>query len=47
MADRVFSEDTQKKLIEEFDKVETEEMRAGTHENFHKILDNLHDIYLK
>lgn len=46
MADRIFSEGIQKKLIKEFDKVETEEMGTGTHEKFHVILHQLHEVYL-
>ncbi len=47
MADRIFQEKTQKELLKEFNRVETEEIGEGVHEKYHEILHHLHDIYLK
>ncbi|MDQ1329031.1 MAG: hypothetical protein QG641_2320 [Candidatus Poribacteria bacterium] len=47
MADRLFSEEDQNKMLEEFDRVETEEMGVGTHEKYHEMLHQFQDIYLK
>ena len=46
MADQHLSEETQKKLLEDFEKVEVERIGVGTHEKFHKLLHHLKDVYL-
>jgi len=47
MADRYLSDDVQKKLVEDFEKVEMEKIGKGRHEELHKILDNLKNFYHK
>ncbi len=47
MAQQVLSEETQKKLAEAFEKMETEKIGAGKHEEFHKLMHRLKEIYLK
>jgi hemerythrin-like domain-containing protein len=46
IADAHLAEESQEKLMEGFEKVETEEMGAGTHEKFHALLHHLKDVYL-
>jgi len=46
MADSVFQEKTQKELLKEFDRVETDEIGEGVHEKYHEILHRLIEIYL-
>lgn len=45
MADQAFDEEDQQRLIEIFDKVESEEMGEGTHQKYLKIADELADRY--
>lgn len=47
MADTCFAPAVQKKLLDSFEVVENEEVGAGRHEEFHKLLHNLRDIYVK
>lgn len=47
MADRVIPDDEQDRLLDEFDKVETEIIGEGTHERFHELLDQLQSKYLR
>jgi len=47
MADIHIKEDEQKKLTEDFEKFEREEIGVGKHEELHKALKRLKDIYLK
>ena len=47
MGDRVLSEKTQKALEEGFEKIERERIGEGTHEEFHKLLHHLQEIFLK
>jgi len=46
MAEAHLSEESQKKLLEEFERLENERVGAGKHEEFHKMLSSLRDIYL-
>lgn len=46
MANTALSEATDQKLLEEFDRLEYERIGAGKHEEFHKLIDKLSDIYL-
>lgn len=46
MADKVLSKATQDKLNEEFEKLEVERIGLGKHEEFHKLLHQLKEIYL-
>ena len=46
MADKVLSKVTQDKLNEEFEKLEVERIGIGKHEEFHKLLHQLKEIYL-
>jgi hemerythrin-like domain-containing protein len=46
MADERLSDDQQKKLLKEFDRVEQEEIGAGVHEQYHELLHRLRDVYL-
>jgi hypothetical protein len=41
------SENIQKKLLEDFEKFEKEEIRVGKNEKMLKVLKKLEDIYLK
>jgi hemerythrin-like domain-containing protein len=43
MADRMFSDDDQRKLAEAFDKVEKEEVGEGVHEKYHGLANELAD----
>jgi hemerythrin-like domain-containing protein len=45
MADRVFSDDDQQKLLATFDKVESEHMGEGTHDKYLRIAESLADRY--
>lgn len=46
MADERLTENQQKTLLEEFDRVEREEIGAGVHEKYHELLHRLRDVYL-
>jgi len=46
MADKHFSEQTHEKLIAGFEKIETERIGIGKHEEFHKMIDELGKVYL-
>lgn len=46
MADEHLSEEAQKKLLKDFEKVETERIGVGVHEKFHKLLHQLKGEYL-
>ncbi len=46
LADMRLSAEKQKKLLEEFEKVEQEIIGAGKHEEFHELLNNFKKIYL-
>ncbi len=45
LADRLLPEETQDKLVEQFEVVEREKIGAGQHEQLHKLLDELKKIY--
>lgn len=45
-SDAVLKNDQQEKLCEEFEKIEEEKVGIGKHEEFHKMIDNLKNIYL-
>ena len=47
LAEKHLSEQEQEKLWEGFEKIETQKIGAGKHEEFHKMLENLERIYLK
>ncbi len=47
MGEKVLSKKTQEELVEGFEKIEVERIGEGTHEEFHKLLHQLQDIYLK
>ena len=47
MGERVLSKETQRDLVEGFEKIEVERIGEGTHEEFHKLLHQLRDVYLK
>ncbi len=47
MAQRILPPDVQTELSRGFEKIETERIGEGTHENFHKLLEKLKDIYLQ
>jgi hemerythrin-like domain-containing protein len=46
MAEARLSADTQRRLLEEFERLEIERIGAGRHEQFHKTLDSLKQAYL-
>jgi hemerythrin-like domain-containing protein len=46
MADKMLSKTTQDELAEEFEKLEVERIGLGKHEEFHKLLHQLKEIYL-
>jgi len=46
MADMRVPKEKQDELLAEFEKVETERMGPGKHEEFHRLLHNLKEIYL-
>lgn len=47
MGDRVLPKDVQAKLTEGFEKIEEERIGKGTHERFHRLLEELEEKYLK
>jgi len=47
MADMHLSEAQQEELLEGFEKVEREKIGPGRHEEFHKLLDHLQEVYLE
>lgn len=47
MADMHLSEERQKELLEEFERVEREKIGVGKHEEFHELLNHLREVYLK
>jgi hemerythrin-like domain-containing protein len=47
MADEKLSGETQKALLDGFERIEEERIGAGTHERFHGVLRHLHSVYLK
>jgi hemerythrin-like domain-containing protein len=46
MADKVLSQTKQGELLEEFEKLEVDRIGLGKHEEFHKLLHQLKEIYL-
>ena len=46
LAERHLSEPVQMKLQQGFEKIETEKIGAGQHDEFHKMMDNLARVYL-
>lgn len=46
MADERLTDEQQKELLKEFDRVEREEIGAGVHEKYHEMLHQLRDVYL-
>jgi hypothetical protein len=47
MADDRLSPETQDKLLEGFEKIEASRIGTGKHEEFHVLLHQLSEIYLK
>ena len=47
MADMHLSEERQNELLEEFEVVERERIGVGKHEEFHRLLDHLGEVYLE
>lgn len=47
MADAHLTEERQKELVDGFEKVEEERIGKGKHEEFHKLLHHLEEIYLR
>ncbi len=47
MADAHLSEERQESMFEEFEKIEVEKIGVGKHEEFHRLLDDLAETYLK
>jgi len=47
MGEKVLSKKTQEELVEGFEKIEVERIGEGTHEEFHKLLHHLQEVYLK
>ncbi len=47
MADKVLSPEENETLLESFEKLEIERIGLGKHEEFHKLLERLQDIYLR
>ena len=47
MGEKVLSREVQKELVEGFEKIEVERIGEGTHEEFHKLLHHLQEVYLK
>jgi len=45
MADMHLSEERQKELLEEFERVEREKIGVGKHEEFHELLNHLREVY--
>jgi len=46
MADRVLNEEEQKKIFDAFEKLEVEKIGIGKHDEYHKLLKELKNIYL-
>ena len=46
MGEKVLSRKTQEEMMEGFEKIEVERIGEGTHEEFHKLLHQLRDVYL-
>jgi hemerythrin-like domain-containing protein len=46
MADAYLSSDKQEELLKEFDRLECEKIGIGRHEEFHRMLHHLKDVYL-
>ncbi len=46
MGEKVLSKKTQEELVEGFEKIEVERIGEGTHEEFHKLLHHLREVYL-
>jgi hemerythrin-like domain-containing protein len=46
MADNLLSEETQGELFEGFEKIEIERIGAGKHEEFHRLIKKLNEIYM-
>jgi len=46
MADSSIPEKTQEELLADFEKVEEERVGHGKHEEFHRMMDRLREIYL-
>ncbi len=47
MADRFLTEEKQEEIYEEFEKLEIEKIGAGKHEEYHNLLHEFQQIYLK
>ncbi len=47
MGERVISGGKQRDLLEAFENLEREKIGAGTHEEFHRLLNHLQEVYLK
>jgi hemerythrin-like domain-containing protein len=47
MADKVLSETEQSKIFDAFEKLEVEKIGLGKHEEYHRLLKELKDIYLQ
>ena len=47
IADSRLSEESQSRLYEEFEQLEEHKIGLGRHEEFHKILDRLAELYLQ
>ena len=47
MGDRVLAKEKQEELVEDFENLEREKIGIGTHEEFHKLLYHLQEVYLK
>lgn len=47
LAEKHLSESEQARLWEGFERIETQKIGAGKHDEFHEMLDNLEDVYLK
>jgi hypothetical protein len=46
MAEVRFSAEKQEELLEKFERIEQERIGTGRHEEFHKLLHHLKEIYL-
>jgi hemerythrin-like domain-containing protein len=47
MGEKVLSKEIQEGLMEGFEKIEVEKIGEGTHEEFHRLLHRLQEVYLK
>ncbi len=47
MGEKVLSKEIQEGLLEGFEKIEVERIGEGTHEEFHRLLHHLQEVYLK